>query len=220
MSLDILIADELKGFYKSKVMLVLWIGMPIISLLMHYLNPDTEGIPLSVLVSIMVASLSGTLAAVMLSTTVVAEKEHHVYDLFLIRPVKPYHLMLAKLVAVYVCIVIATIISLITGLIIDMIKLDLPVDILLEGIWDSLAISMAAMAIACSIAILLGILVNSTMVAAILAIYLGNQLSMVAVLPALLLENIDPVVFSLIIGLSATILVNVAIYIVLRKKQF
>ena len=219
MSLSLLIKDEFKGFYKSKVMLVLWIGMPLISLLLHYLQPDTEGIPLSILVGLMVSSLSGTLAAVMLSTTIVSEKDRHVYDLFLIRPVKRWNLMFAKLIAVYLCIMIATVLSVLVGIVFDLIKTDIPIETLLDGVWDSLAFSLSAMAISCSISILIGILVNSTMMAAILAIYIGNQLSLVAVLPGIFFENINTVAYALIVGLIFTILVNTATALVLQRKS-
>jgi len=200
-------------------MLVLWIGMPLISLLIHSLQPDTEGIPVTIFVGLMVSSLSGTLASVMLSTTIVSEKDRHVYDLFLIRPVKRWNLMFAKLIAVYLCIMIATILSILLGILLDVINSDTPIDILLDGVWDSLAISMGAMAISCSISVLIGILANSTMVAAILAIYVGNQLSLLAVLPGIFFESIDTVSYALIVGLVLTILVNIVTVLVLRKKS-
>lgn len=220
MSLGLLIKDELKGFYKSKVMLVLWIGMPLLSLLLHYLQPDTEGIPISVFIGLMVSSLSGTLASVMLSTTIVSEKERHVYDLFLIRPVKRWHLMISKLVAVYLCILVATALSIGVGITMDAISSEIPPNAVLDGVWDSLAISMSAMAISCSMSVLIGILVNSTMVAAILAIYIGNQLSLVAILPGIFLESLNTVLFSMAVGIVATVVINIAIALILRRKQF
>ncbi|MHA1474775.1 MAG: ABC transporter permease [Promethearchaeota archaeon] len=219
MSLSLLIKDEFKGFYKSKVMLVLWIGMPLISLLIHYLQPDTEGIPISIFVGLMVSSLSGTLASVMLSTTIVSEKDRHVYDLFLIRPVKRWNLMFAKLIAVYLCLMIAIFFSVLVGIVLDLINTEIPFETLLDGIWDSLAISLSAMAISCSLSILIGILVNSTMVAVILAIYLGNQLSLIAVLPGIFFESINTIAYALIIGLVLTILVNIVTAQVLKRKS-
>ena len=218
MSLSLLIKDEFKGYYKSKVMLVLWIGMPLISLLIHYLQPETEGIPISIFVGLMVSSLSGTLASVMLSTTIVSEKDRHVYDLFLIRPVKRWNLMFAKLIGVYLCLMIAIFLSVLVGIVLDLINTDIPIETLLDGVWDSLAISLSAMAISCSLSILIGILVNSTMVAAILAIYFGNQLSLLAVLPGIFFESINTIAYALIIGLIFTILVNLVTAQVLKRK--
>lgn len=129
MSFKLLFKDELRGFYKSNVMLVLWIGMPIFALLMNYLNPDTEGISLSILIGLVIASISGTLAAVMLSTSIVGEINRKVYDLFLIRPVKRSHIILAKFCAVYLCLIIATMLSLGVGFVIDQIANNTPSEI-------------------------------------------------------------------------------------------
>ncbi|MHA1746891.1 MAG: ABC transporter permease [Promethearchaeota archaeon] len=220
MSLGLLYKDELRGYYKSKTMIVLFVGMPLISIFMHFLQPDAEGIPISTLVALLVASLGGTLSSVMLSTTVVNEKSRHVYELFLIRPIKRFHLLLAKFLAVYTCLLIGTIFSLSIGLTIDYFTLEIPLDVILEGAADSLVISLAAMAISCSMGLLIGVLTNSVMLAAILAIYAGNQFSMLAVLPGVILETLDPVLFSLAIGLSATIVIMGINYFVFEKKQF
>lgn len=220
MSLALLFKDELRGFYKSKVMIVLWIGLPLIPIFMRLIQPETEGIPITALVGLLMASVSGTLSSVMLSTTLVNEKSNHVYDLFLIRPVKRYHLLLAKFLAVYLCLFIAIIISLSIGLGIDLLTLEIPFATLIKGVWESLAISMAAMAIACSAGLLLGVLVNSVMVAAILSVYLGNQMSMIAVLPAMLIEGINPVLFSAIVGVSTTAIILTVMFIIFERKQF
>jgi ABC-2 type transport system permease protein len=108
MSFRILFFDELKGFYKSKVMLILWFGLPFLTLLIHFINPDLEGLPVSSLVALLISSVGGTLSAALLSTSITNEKSHHVYDLFLVRPVKRYSILLAKYLAVYLCLIIAT----------------------------------------------------------------------------------------------------------------
>jgi len=96
LSLRLLFLDELKGYAKSKVMIVLWFGLPLLSLLIYFLQPDTEGLPISFLVGLLVSSIGGTLSGIMLSTSIVSEKNRHVYELFLIRPVKRSSLLLAK----------------------------------------------------------------------------------------------------------------------------
>ena len=220
MSLALLYKDELRGYYKSKTMIVLFVGMPLISILMHFLQPDAEGMPISILVGLLIASMGGTLSSVMLSTTVVNEKSRHVYELFLIRPIKRFHLLLAKFLAVYTCLLIGVMLSLSIGLAIDSLTLEVPLDVILEGTIDSLVISLAAMAISCSMGLLIGVLTNSVMLAAILAIYAGNQLSLVAVLPGVMLETLDPVLFSVTVGVFATLVIMGINYFVFEKKQF
>ncbi len=217
----LLFVDELRGFYKSKVMAVLWIGMPLLSIFMHFLQPNAEGIPITALVGLLVASVGGTLASVMLSTSIVAEKNHHVYELFLIRaPSIRNTILLAKFLAVYACLATAAGLSLVVGLLIDGLTLEVPLDLLLRDTGDSLAISLAAMAIACSIGILLGVLIKSVPTASILSIYLGAQLSLITILPAILIEGVDPVVFAALIGSVVTVTVLVVDVLLFRKKQF
>jgi ABC-2 type transport system permease protein len=220
MSLKILFVDELKGFYKSKVMIVLWVGLPLLSLLFHYIVPDTEGIPISSIVAIILSSIGGTLGSAMLSTSIASEKMRHVYDLFLIRPVKRTSILLAKFFSVYLCLIIATGISLTLGLILDQIFIGNLPEFVLNQTIESLTISIAAMAISCSIGIFFGIIVSSVPVATILSVYIGNQISAISILPTLFLNFIDPIIFSLLVGCIAAVLMLAISSILFSRKQF
>ena len=220
MSLKILFVDELKGFYKSKVMIVLWVGLPLLSLLFHYIVPDTEGIPISSIVAIILSSIGGTLGSAMLSTSIASEKIRHVYDLFLIRPVKRTSILLAKFFSVYLCLIIATGISLTLGLILDQIFIGNLPEFVLNQTIESLTISIAAMAISCSIGIFFGIIVSSVPVATILSVYIGNQISAISILPTLFLNFIDPIIFSLLVGSIAVVIMLTVSSILFSRKQF
>ena len=220
MSLKILFVDELKGFYKSKVMIVLWVGLPLLSLLFNYITPNTEGFPISSIVAIILSSVGGTLASAMLSTSIASEKIRHVYDLYLIRPVKRTNILLAKYFSVYLCLIIATGISLTLGLILDQIFIGNLPDYVLNQTIESLTISMAAMAISCSIGVFFGIIVSSVPVATILSVYIGNQISAISILPTIFLDFVDPIIFSLLIGpIAAAIMLTVS-SILFSRKQF
>jgi len=219
MSLKILFLDELKGFYKSKVMIILWVGMPLLSLIFNFLVPDVEDFPISSIVAIIFSSIGGMLASAMLSTSIASEKVRHVYDLFLIRPVRRTNILLAKFFAVYLCLIIATGISLVVGLIIDHFTIGTLPEYVIDQTIESLAISLAAMAISCSIGIFFGIMVSSVPVAAILSVYLGNQISAISILPTLFLDFIDPILFSLLLGsIVPTIILTISIMIFARKQ--
>jgi len=218
MSLFLLFKDEMKGFYKSKAMIVLWIGMPILSILIHYFQPDTEGFPISYLVSLLIASIGGILASVMLSTTIVSEKRRHVYDLYLIRQVKPRNILISKYLAVYFCLIIAALISLLLGLLIDYYIMDTINESILKETLESLSISFNAMSISCAAGILIATLVKSVPLAAVLSIYVGNQLSMLSITPSIFLENIDPILFTTIIGISATLGAMIISIIIFNRK--
>ena len=220
MSLLLLFMDEWKGYAKSKVMIVLWFGMPILSFLLQFINPaNMEGLPISLLVSIVVTSIGGTLSAIMLSTSIVSEKNRHVYELFLIRPVRRSSLILAKFIAVYSCLIIAILISLSIGLIIDGITGNLT-GIEWEGTINSLIIGLSSMAITCSIGIFFGVLVSSVPVAAILSVYLGSQLSTLIILPTILIEGLNPQLLALTIGITLTTGIMILNLILFNKKQF
>jgi len=215
-----LFADELKGFYKSKVMIVLWVGLPLLSLLFHYITPNMEGFPISSIVAIILSSIGGTLGSAMLSTSIASEKIRHVYDLFLIRPVKRTSILLAKFFSVYLCLIIATGISLALGLILDQIFIGNLPEFVLNQTLESLTISLAAMAISCSIGIFFGVIVSSVPVATILSVYIGNQISAISILPTLFLDFIDPIIFSLLVGCIATVIMLTVSSILFSRKQF
>jgi ABC-2 type transport system permease protein len=212
--------DELKGYAKSKVMIVLWFGLPLLSFLLQFIDPtQMEGFPVSLLVSLVVSSIGGTLSAIMLSTSIVNEKNRHVYELFLIRPVRRRSLLLAKFFAVYSCLVVAILISLGIGLLIDgftgnltQIEWNLTIEYLIVG--------MSSMAITCSIGIFFGVIVSSVPVAAILSVYLGSQLSSLIILPTIFIEVLNPQLLALALGITLTSIVMILNLILFSKKQF
>jgi ABC-2 type transport system permease protein len=220
LSLLLLFIDELKGYAKSKVMIVLWFGLPLLSFLIQFINPaDLEGLPISFLVAIVVSSIGGTLSVIMLSTTIVSEKNRHVYELFLIRPVKRSSLLLAKFLAVYLCLVIAVSVSLIVGLISDAFTGDL-IENYLNFTIESLIIGISSMAITCSIGILFGVLISSVPVAAILSVYLGSQLSSLLILPTFFIPGLDTETLALTLGITITTVIMSINIILFNRMQF
>ncbi len=219
MSLSILFKDELRGFYKSKVMMVLWIGLPVLSILFFLFSPDTgEDLPLTVTTSLIVSSVAGTLGAVMLAVSIINEKGNKVYDLFLIRPIKRRNILVSKFLAVYVCIAIAVSISLMLGLGIDYYRFGGIPEGMLSSIIDSIIISLSMMAISASAGVLIGVLSPSVLVGAVLVIYGGNQISILPALPALF-EASNENVFAVAVGVVTTILLlSIAIWIFGRKQ--
>ncbi len=218
MNTSLLYADELRGFARSKVMYVLWIGLPVLTIILRLIQPDTEDIPLLSFVAIMIASIGGTLSAVLLSTTVTSERNRHVYDLFLIRPVRRGDLVLAKYFAALTCLVIATVLSMLLGAGIDAIAGNLQPGLVKQSL-ESVVISVAGMAIACSVGLLFGIVINSVAVSAILSVYLGNQLSAIIILPAVMIESLNKIAFSAAVGIAIPVaLIFVTITVFKRKS--
>jgi hypothetical protein len=128
--------------------------------------------------------------------------------------------LIAKFFAVYTCLLLATLISVIFGILIDLFTIGVPASYFLESAFEGISISLSAIAIACSTGIIIGISVNSVAAAAILSVYVGNQLSMISVLPSIFLSDIiNPVLFSSIVGIILSVgLLLIAIFI-FRKKN-
>jgi len=216
MSLPLLFVDELRGFYKSKVMLFLWVGMPVFGLLVHLLAQGEQEMPVSVLTAILVSTISGTLASAMLVVSVLNERERHVFDLFVVRPVKRRDLLLAKFFAVYVCVVTAAMIAVGVGAAIDYLDASMAMDVVLKGVGESLVMSFAMLAVTASAGVLIGIAAPSMLVGVILVIYGGNQMSAVVGLLGFYIGN-----DVLTIGLGviiAVMLLTISIRVFDRKQ--
>ena len=213
MSLGLLFKDELRGFYKSKVMLTLWVGLPLLTLVIYFASPTSQNMSLASFTAIIIGSIGGVLAAAMLVASIISEKSRHVFDLFVIRPVKRSDIVLSKFLATYVCVTAAGVLALVFGAMFDLVRNGfLPGDLLSLSV-NALIMAASMTAIACSAGVLIGFLANSMLTGIILVIYGANQLSVVAALPGLLLPN-EPLL-PLIPGVTVT-----AVLLVIAIKMF
>ncbi len=122
-SLRLMYADELSGFARSRVMLVLWVGMPVLALLLHTVQPDLGGqMSLTVFSMLVISTMASTIAAAMLSVGIVNEKTRGVYALFLVRPVRRRSIILGKFLAVVTCVGVAAFLTLAVGLLYDSLR--------------------------------------------------------------------------------------------------
>ncbi|MCX6643790.1 MAG: hypothetical protein NT043_01095 [Candidatus Bathyarchaeota archaeon] len=221
MKLGLLFVDELRGFYKSKVMIFLWIGLPIIALLFRFVSGSSSGqnIPFTLVSAIVVSSLAGTLASVMLAVFIINEKNRHVYELFLIRPLKRRDIILAKFFSVYTCVAIASFIAVLAGMMTDYATTGTLSTSVLSNVGQSLATSLSMIAVACAAGVLIGVASPSVLVGAILVIYGGNQISVIPLVPTLLNVQ-DATVFTIVLaGATAAGLLAVAVAL-FERKQF
>ncbi|UCF08193.1 MAG: hypothetical protein JSW28_00425 [Thermoplasmata archaeon] len=177
MSLKLLLKDELRGFYRSNVMMFLWIGLPLVVALFHIMSPNSGDIPFSTMVALVVSTLGGTLAAIMLAVSIINEKMEHVYTLFVIRPIKRRDIILSKFLAVYTCLAIATTLALMLGLALDYCLGSLPSEGLLSDTFFEFALALSMIAVSSAVGVFIGVVSPSVLVGVILVIYVGNQLS-------------------------------------------
>ncbi len=221
MSLPLLYGDELHGFYKSKVMIFLWVGLPVVAILFRFVQASSTGqaIPFTVISSLVVSSLAGTLSAVMLAVSIINEKNRHVYELFLIRPLKRRDIVLAKFFSVYTAVAVAACLAIAVGIVADYATTGTLPTTLSSDTAQSLAISLSMLAVSCSAGVLIGIASPSVLVGAILVIYGGNQISVLPLLPTILgIANAN--LFTVLsAAITAAVLVAGAI-LLFSKKQF
>lgn len=219
MSLSLLFKDELRGFYKSKVMLVLWIGLPALVFVLRIINPSVEEMPLTLLSAIIISSIGGTLAAVMLAVSIIHEKDKNVYDLYLVRPVKRRNIVISKFSAVYLCISIASGLALLTGLLIDLSQAgSLPMGALEKSV-RSLITSLSMMAVSSAAGLLIGVVSPEVLVGAILVIYGGNQISVLPSLPSILGIS-DSLIITVSLGVGLSIILVALAVLFFNRKQF
>lgn len=217
--LSLLFVDELRGFYRSKVMISLWIGLPLISILLRFLTANTQAIAFTAISAMTVSSLAGTLASVMLAVSIINEKNRHVYELFLIRPLKRRNIIIAKFLAVYACIATASFLAIATGIGADYFTRGRLPETVLSSTVQSLAISLSMMVVSSAAGILIGIASPSILVGAVLVIYGGNQISVIPVLPSLMNLN-NPALVTICLGaLLSIVLLGLAIS-TFNRKQF
>ncbi len=221
MKLGLLFVDELRGFYKSKVMIFLWIGLPIIALLFRFVSASISGqnIPFTLVSAIVVSSLAGTLASVMLAVFIINEKNRHVYELFLIRPLKRRDIILAKFFSVYTCVAIASFIAVLAGMITDYATTGTLSMTILNNAGQSLATSLSMIAVSCAAGVLIGVASPSVLVGAILVIYGGNQISVIPLVPTLLNVQ-DATVFTIVLAGAAAAGLLAAAVALFERKQF
>jgi ABC-2 type transport system permease protein len=220
MNFNILLLDEMSGFYKSKAMVALWIGLPGMTVILHALQPNAEGIPFLFIAGLLVSSMGGIIACVTLSTSICSDMNNHVYDLFLIRPVRKSSLLLAKFLAVLTCVLIAAALAFLAGYILDYWTVGASSEVMLQDTLNALSLGIAGISIACSLGVIIGIILNSLSLAAIAGIYAGGQLSaIITLIPTLLPDWINPELFALLICMVVAPVILAFSIIIFERRQ-
>jgi len=222
MSFLLLFKDELKGFYKSKVMIFLWIGLPLLALFLHIsISNDAEGFEsISLITSLIVSNIGGLLSSVMLSVNIINEKDTRVYDLFLIRPIKRWHLLVSKFLAIYLCVSVACILAISLGIMIDYFESQLILDLIIDGVIESFIMSLCVIAISSAVGILIGVVAPSIVVGVILVIFVGNYVSTIPSIIPFVFSMENTVGIVLILGIAITIILMFLGIFLFNKKEF
>jgi ABC-type transport system involved in multi-copper enzyme maturation permease subunit len=187
----LMVRDELIGFAKSKVMLVLWVVLPLIAMAGYLLLPEeitnargVGGLSATAFVGFLMSSVAGTVAALMVAVDIVSERNRKVYELFAIRPIRREVIILAKFLAVFACVTVACVVSLCLGIAVDAVRGNAP-----QFDYDfvkSLLSLIGVVAMSCSVGVVFGVMSRTILVAVILILYVGQNLTIVPMLPVYL----------------------------------
>jgi ABC-2 type transport system permease protein len=219
MSFSLILKDEFTGFYKSKVMIFLWVGLPILAVILHFFLSDLY-VTLSTLTALLVSNIGGLLAAVMLTVNIINEKDTRVYDLFLIRPLKRWHLMISKFLAVFICVSVACLLAITLGIAVDLFHSSIPLEIITQNIIDPLIMTFSIIAISRATGILFGVAAPSILVGVILVIFVGNYISSIPSIILFAFEIKNPVNYVLAIGIIVTVVLMMLGIILFERKEF
>jgi ABC-2 type transport system permease protein len=188
----ILVRDELIGFARSKVMLVLWVILPCLALAGFLLLPARAlggaraHLTATTFMSLLEASIAGTVAALMIGVDIVSERNRNVYTLLVIRPLRRETIIYAKFLAVFTCVAIACIVSLLLGVAVDIARGSPPTAASLHDTAKALVSMTAVIAMSTAAGALFGVLARSILVAVILVLYVGQNMTVVPMLPTYL----------------------------------
>ncbi len=109
-NLSLLFWDEYRYFCKSRVMIYLWLGIPLIMVTFHLLPKNSNQNP--ALHSVFMATGTfGMIAGAMLCASIISELNRGVYVLLLVRPLNRHHILIAKYLVVLLSVGLAFIIS-------------------------------------------------------------------------------------------------------------
>jgi ABC-2 type transport system permease protein len=206
-----LVSDELMGFAKSKVMIVLWVLLPALAIAGYLLIPKAAllrggtnpGLSATAFMGFLMSTIAGTVAALMVAVDIISEKNRNVYVLFVIRPIRPEAIILAKFIAVFACVTIACVVALTLGMTVDRIR---GTPITSEVLYDAGKTTVAltfVIALSATVGVLFGVLAKTILVAVILILYVGQNLAIIPMLPMYL--GLLPDYFWLVMLISAAI---------------
>jgi ABC-type transport system involved in multi-copper enzyme maturation permease subunit len=220
----LMLRDELIGFAKSKVMIVLWVVLPLLAMAGYLLLPDEltnargmGGLSATAFVGFLMSSVAGTVAALMVAVDIVSERNRKVYELFAIRPIRREVIILAKFLAVFACVTVACLVSLGLGIAVDTIRGNTPrID---YDLVKSLLSLVGVVAMSCGVGVVFGVMSRTILVAVILILYVGQNLTIIPMVPVYLGWLPDKFWIFMLITAALTALLVFAASVMFRRAE-
>lgn len=216
----VLLKDELNGFYRSKAIIALWIGLPVLTFLIYWLTPNVKGMPFGVFFAAMISGIGGTIASVLLAINIIHEISRNVYELFLVRPIKREYLLLSKFIAVFICLFIAVTVSLLIGFIVDLSKAEISSEDSFIKTLEAFGYSLTTILVSSALGIFIGVISPSVLMGIILIIFFSSNVSSILLLLPTMLDLSQPLLFTFLISFVASILLVMISLSIFKNKQF
>lgn len=182
-ALRILFRDELIGFARSRVMIVMWIVLPLLAILAYLVFPRIPGMGATTFVSLLVSNFAGLIGAVMIGVDIVTERNRKVYELFAIRPIPREAIIWAKVGAVFACLLLTCAITVGIGVALDALRGQPPARRELISALEALATSAGVVAVSTAFGALFGVLFRTVLIVVLLVIYVGQNAAVLPLLP-------------------------------------
>ncbi|CAN5892668.1 hypothetical protein BH11MYX2_BH11MYX2_16070 [soil metagenome] len=220
----ILFRDELIGYAKSRVILVMWVLLPAIAVAGYLLLPDRvmmersgatkDMVSATAFMAVLMSSLAGTVTALLVAVDIVSERNRKVYELFAIRPLKRDRIIWAKFFGVFTCVSLGCVAALSAGIVVDGLRGHFPSGQDFVNLARPLAMLLDTIAVSAGVGCLIGVMSRSILVAVLLILYVGQNLAIIPLLPVLfgILPNqfwiIELISFALagLLGLGAAVM--------------
>jgi ABC-type Na+ efflux pump permease subunit len=194
-----LVKDEMYGFAKSKVMVVLWVVLPLLAIGGYFLfellqnmkaEEAAQGVPddgprmsVFVFLSTILSSIAGTVAALMIAVDVVSERQRKVFELYVIRPMRREAIIWSKFIAVFISVSLACMISMNLAILVDAVRGETITMTTMREMLKGLAQAMAVIGLATAGGVAVGV-ISRTILVAVLVVQFGSQnLTVVPMLP-------------------------------------
>jgi ABC-2 type transport system permease protein len=224
----LMVRDELIGFAKSKVMLVLWLVLPALCLVGYLVLPaelfdhgaGVRGLSATAFMAFITSSIAGTVAALMVAVDIVAEKNRKVYELYVIRPVRPEAIIWAKFLAVFLCVTVGCVTAILLGIGLDWIRGE-PIEAkLVYDAFKSNVAMVGVIAISAAVGVFFGVICKTIVVAVLLVLYGGQNIAIIPMLPMYL--GIFPNQFWIVMLISAGVTLGLQLVsgVVFRRAQY
>lgn len=224
----LMIRDELIGFARSKVMLVLWVLLPLITVSGYLLiTSSTElkaafggTMSATAFMSYLMSMLSGTVAALMVAVDIVSERQRKVYELFVIRPVRREIILWAKFVAVFGCVTFACVASIALGIGVDAARGEMLSGAMAYDAFKALVSLAGVIAISAAVGVFFGVMSRTILVAVLLILYVGQYLTFVPMLPIFFGVLPDQMWLIMLMTVALCAMLMAASIAMFRKSEF